>query len=158
MNSDEDLDETIAELIASSGRCFECKDRLKPDSNSMVCNRCTNMKNIDKIKFIVIVEQSMIKHKVVVHYCQWNGNEHELTTLVRHINASNQETNHMSQFSASLVKISEEAVDAHVKLHFGDLNTLFMKHVGTFTCPFRTATSESLDKYFCDCQLGKHFI
>lgn len=158
---EEDLTETIAELIAASGRCFECKDRLKPDSKSMICRRCTNMNNVDKLKFIVIMEQNMKENELFVHYCKWNGNEYDLTQLVRYIEHSNMEehpvTGDVSRFSASLVKITEEAVDQHMKLPFGRSDRMFHKHVGSFTCPAGPLTSYTLDELFYRGQLGKYF-
>lgn len=158
---EEDLTETIAELIASSGRCFECKDRLKPDSKGMTCTRCTNMKNVDKLKFIVITEQNMKENELFVHYCQWNGNEYELRQLVRFIDNSNTEeqpvTGDISHFSASLVKISEEAVDEHMKLSFGRRNCIFQKHMGSFTYPPGVWSFYTLNDHLHGCRLGKCF-
>jgi Zn finger protein HypA/HybF involved in hydrogenase expression len=155
------MEEAIEFLMANANKCMECKVPLRGDTTHTYCTRCIAMYTVDELKFIVIMEQNMKDNELFVHYCQWNGNEYELTKLVRHIEAADREEypveGDVSRFAACLVKITEESVDQHVKLPFGRCDHMFQKHVGTFTCPECIITTRDLDEHFYGGQLKKFF-
>jgi hypothetical protein len=89
------------------------------------------------MEFIPIVENNHKEREMYVFYCQWTGNEEELEKLIRVIEKADcQLHGDYSDFQTSRTRISESAVDEHVKLtEFGSYTHMFQKCVGTFVCP-----------------------
>ncbi len=92
------------------------------------------------MRFVTILEFNHKENEPVLHYCQWQGNEHEFETLFRVIDLAQTDVDfgpgcHASTFNYCRELIPEAAVDAHVKLGYGSFTRMFKKHVGRFVCP-----------------------
>jgi hypothetical protein len=92
------------------------------------------------MQFLVIYEKNLKENEIFINYCQWDGNEAELTKFMSLIDKAD-----WSDFGGDLSiiyhggenLIPEAAVNAHIRLdHPNDYMALFQKHTGKFECPF----------------------
>lgn len=118
------------------------------------------------MQFITILETNHKERESFLHYCQWTGNEEELTKLLKIIDFASTDDmcGDYSDFCCSRVLISESAVNEHMQLkEFGGYAHMFQKHVGIFTCPEFDIENDSdtaarvLDDTFYGCRLKEHF-
>jgi hypothetical protein len=114
--------------------------------------------------FIVIYEFNNKETEVFLHYCQWTGNERELSKLIKVIEEADNDdlVGDVSFFQVSCVKIHEYAVDVHTRIKgFNNFDDMFQKHTGVFNCPEFTNDSienaHKLDSYFYGCRIGDYF-
>ncbi len=100
-----------------------------------------------------------------IHYCQWNGNEEELEKLLRIIQFADPRgmKGEFCDFYSVDVKISESAVDEHIRLKYGCFAHTFQKHTGVFQCPAfdyirdEREAAYMLDECFYACRIGEYF-
>ena len=120
------------------------------------------------MQFILIVETNHKENETFLHYCQWTGNEEELEKLVVMLEKADYDDLYGGDFSSfwfSRTKVSESAVDEHVKLEeFGSYSRMFQKHTGKFVCPEFDGDTEcpynianQIDRYFFACRLEDFF-
>jgi hypothetical protein len=121
------------------------------------------------MQFITILETNHKERESFLHYCQWTGNEDELTKLLKVIDLAcyDDMCGDYSDFWYSRALIRESAVDEHVQLkEYGSYCPMFQKHVGVFTCPeFDVDDCEKdgdmaariLDDTFYGCRLKEYF-
>ena len=89
------------------------------------------------MEFILIVETNLKEDESFLSYCQWQGNEEELEKLFKIIDEKDDTELYgdVGKFAYSRVRLSESAVDEHMKIRLGTYTDMFHKCVGTFKSP-----------------------
>jgi hypothetical protein len=91
------------------------------------------------MEFLVIYEFNHKENEMFIHYCQWAGNEAELTKLMGFIERADWDEMGGDYSSVSVARnkrVPESAVDAHIGLEDPNgYSRLFEKHTGKFVCP-----------------------
>ena len=91
------------------------------------------------MEYLVIYETNHKENELFIHYCQWTGNEEQLTKFMALMDKADYDDFYGDVSTVCYAKnkrVPELAVDAHMGLD--DPNSyshLFKKHSGTFTCP-----------------------
>jgi hypothetical protein len=123
--------------------------------------------SVNTMQFITILETNHKENEIFIHYCQWTGNEEELGKLLKIIEFA--DPSNMSgdfcDFCYSEKKVSEGAVDEHIRLGYGCFAHTFQKHTGVFKCPDikeeevedKYKAAQMLDECFYACRLGDYF-
>lgn len=118
------------------------------------------------MQFVLVLEHNHKEEEVFLHYCQWNGNEIELTKLFIYIERANYENmgGDYSSFQYSQKILTEDAIDQHVAIQgFNSYSSMFQKHTGKFVCPDFDGyengedIARKLDRLFYACRLADYF-
>ena len=117
------------------------------------------------MQFITILETNHKENEIFIHYCQWDGNEEELGKLLKIIEFADPSDmrGEFCDFCHSDTKVTEEAVDQHIRLPYGSYSHMFQKHTGVFKCPEfdyirdEYEAARMLDEVFYGCRIGDSF-
>ena len=119
------------------------------------------------MEYITFIENNHKENEMFVFYLQYTGNEealHRLNTIVSQADFSDMYGDYSTFMMDITTRISEDAVNQHIKLNYGCYAPMFQKVNGIFTLPYQfdedtpmRLYAEILDNYFFGNRIDRYF-